>query len=241
MKTIEMQTDVLVIGGGLPGVCAAIAAAREGVRVVLLERSATLGGNCGPEIGVHPSDGHRLHPYLAATGIVGEIVEAAVRYNAKTNSKDMHYNVCMQWHMVMMEALKDAGVTVLLRHYAHTPEMDGARIKKVIAEDTATYKRVAVEAEIVIEASGDGNVAAEAGAEFRMGREAQSEYGERLAPPVADSITLGTSLVALVRKTDHEVKFIPPKDTPPLSWTVTPADFPPTLCTCGDPIACLPR
>lgn len=58
----QLEADILVLGGGLPGVCAAIAAAEMGMRVILVEHRLTLGGNCGPEIGVHPSDAHRFHP-----------------------------------------------------------------------------------------------------------------------------------------------------------------------------------
>ncbi|UCH34817.1 MAG: FAD-dependent oxidoreductase, partial [Armatimonadota bacterium] len=59
-----------------------------------------------------------------------------------------------------------------------------------------------------------GHVAARGGAEFRMGREAQSEFGERSAPEQADGITMGTSITALVRKASHPVEFVPPPGTP---------------------------
>ncbi len=71
-KTI--QADVLVIGAGLGGICAAIQAARLGCSVVLAEKQMTLGGNSSPEIGVHPSDAHVFHPSVAATGFVKEIM-----------------------------------------------------------------------------------------------------------------------------------------------------------------------
>lgn len=215
MKPVYYETDVLVIGGGLPGVCAAIASSRGGAKTIILERSLTLGGNCGPEIGVHPSDGHRYHPYMAATGIVAELIESANKACAKTDTADYHYNICLQWDRIMSEALEDAGVKVLRRHYAHTPVVEDGKITEVCCEDTATYNHVCIKVKnIVIDASGDGNVSAQAGAIFSMGREGKDEFGERLAPDVGDDVTLGSSLVALVRKTDHEVKFIPPKNTP---------------------------
>ncbi|MBE6538531.1 MAG: FAD-dependent oxidoreductase [Ruminococcaceae bacterium] len=215
MKTVNLRADVVVIGGGLPGVCAAIAASRGGADTILLERGMNLGGNCGPEIGVHPSDGHRFHPYMAATGVVAEIIDSAVKNSAKTNTFDYHYNICQQWDTVMAEELKKAGVKLLRRHYAHTPIVKEGRIVAIECEDTATYKHVRIDVNhIVIDASGDGNVSAEAGALFRHGREGKDEFGERMAPDKPDDITLGSSLVALVRKTDHEVKFTPPEGTP---------------------------
>lgn len=215
MKTVYYETDVLVIGGGLPGVCAAIAAKRNGAETIILERGMNLGGNCGPEIGVHPSDGHRYHPYMAATGIVSEIIEAATISSAKTNTDEYHYNICMQWDSVMSQMLKKEKVTLLRRHYAHTPIVENGRITEVHCEDTATYKHVCIRVRnVVIDASGDGNVSAQAGALYEMGREAKITYNERLAPDKADKITLGSSLVALVRKTEKEVKFVPPENTP---------------------------
>ena len=68
----KITTDVLVIGAGLAGVCAAVNAARSGCSVVLLEKYRTLGGNGGPEVGVHPSGAHRFHPYAVETGVMEE-------------------------------------------------------------------------------------------------------------------------------------------------------------------------
>ena len=212
----EYTCDILVLGGGLPGVCAAIAAAQGGLDVILVERSLTLGGNCGPEIGVHPSDAHRFHPYMISTGIVGRLIEDAAYYHAKTDSQDRHYNISMQWDMVMQTALDEAGVRVLRSHYAHTPYMDGSRIAAVECEDTLTYRRVRISVKnYVIDDTGDGNISERAGARFRMGREAAREFGERLAPEEADTITMGSSLVTLIRNTGAESPFFPGKDTPP--------------------------
>jgi hypothetical protein len=68
---------------------------------------------------------------------------------------------------------------------------------------------------VVIEASGDGEIGVLAGADFDVGSEAKSEYGERSAPEVRTNRVQGSSLVALVYRTDHEVVFVPPPNTPP--------------------------
>jgi len=215
-KMIHLQADILVLGGGLPGVCAAIEAAQAGANVILVERGRTLGGNCGPEIGVHPSDAHRFHTYMVSVGSVGKLIEDAAFEGAKTDTAWFHYNVSQRWDTIMTLALEKAGVRVLRCHYAHSPEVEDGKITAVICEDTATYKRVRIAVgSSVIDASGDGNISDLAGAQWRMGREARSEYNERIAPEVADSLTMGTSVVVLVHKTDHEVKFIPPEGTPP--------------------------
>ncbi len=212
----EISTDILVIGGGLPGVCAAVAAAQSGADVTLVERGLSLGGNCGPEVGVHPSDAHRFHPYAVTTGIVGRFIEDAAFSAAKTSANSNHYNISSQWDSVMSNALKNEGVRLLRRHYAHSPEILGDRIVAVYCEDTAAYKRVKINVKTaVIDDSGDGNVSDLAGALWRQGREAREEFGERCAPQTADSVTMGSSLVALVRDAGHPVPFIPPEGTPP--------------------------
>jgi len=218
----ETQTyDVVVVGGGLAAICAAIQAARLGCSVVLIEKDPVLGGNGGPLLGVHPSGAHSFHPYASELGIVGEIIEEAAWQRAKIRTHGQHYNTSQQYETVLKQKLDEAGVTVYRRTYgrdAETVELPGGRkrITAVIAEDTARFRTVRFEAKVgVIDGSGDGHVAMKSGASFRKGREAKSETGERSALDVADDITLGTSLTALCRRCSEPVEFIPPPGTPP--------------------------
>lgn len=212
----ELTTDVLVIGGGLSGVCAAVQAARLGCSVVLLEKFRTLGGNSGPEVGVHPSGAHRFHPYAAETGIIEEMIEEAAWRGAKTLTYDHHYNMSQMWDGVLHDTLVEAGVQVLRCHYAKSAVVEDGRIRQVLVEDISTYQtRTITVGCAVVDSSGDGNVSAAAGAEFRMGREARSTYGERSAPEQADDITLGSSLVGYISRKRKPVSFTPPPGTPP--------------------------
>ena len=211
----KISTDILVIGAGLAGVCAAITAARNGCSVVLLEKYRTLGGNGGPEVGVHPSGAHRFHPFAVETGVMEEIIEETAWRGAKTLTYDHHYNISQQWDTVMSDKLKSAGVTVLRCNYAKEPVVEDGAIKKVIVEDIGTYHTREITVNIaVVDSSGDGNVSALAGAEYRQGREAKATYGERSAPEREDNITLGSSVVGYVRKTGNEVPFVAPGNTP---------------------------
>ena len=214
----SLHADLLVIGAGLAGICASIQAARLGLDVILVEKSLVLGGNSGPDAGVHPSGAHRFHTFAAETGIIEELCETAAWQGAKTVTDEMHYNSSMLWDGVLYRALTDTGVTVLRSHYARDGVVENGRITSVILEDTGTYHtRIVHISTAVVEASGDGGVAAKCGAPWRMGRESREEYGERLAPEWADAITMGSSVVALVRKTDRPVAFIPPPGTPKFS------------------------
>jgi hypothetical protein len=213
-QEINIHTDILVIGAGLAGICASITAARLGCSVTLAEKSLVLGGNSGPDAGVHPSGAHRFHTFAAETGIIEQLTETAAWQGAKTASADMHYNSHMLWDGVLYRALRDVGVQVLRSHYARDCETENGRIKNVTLEDTGTYHtRIVHVGTAVIESSGDGHIAEQAGAEWRQGREGKQVYNERLAPDREDTITMGSSVVGLVRRADTPVQFIPPPGT----------------------------
>lgn len=213
---LVLGCDVLVIGAGVAGVCAAIQAARLGSDVILAEMDAVLGGNSGPNLGVHVSGAHSFHPYAGETGIIDELEAHAAAHHAKTRSYTMHYNISRLWEAELAAALDAAGVRVLKRHYACEPLMDGDRIAAVRLEDLGAFRSVLVRVgSCVVDASGDGQVAYLAGADYARGREGADVYGERSAPAQGDETTLGTSITALVRKADRPVPFTPPPGTPP--------------------------
>jgi hypothetical protein len=213
---LEEETDVVVIGSGMAGICAAIQASRLGCSTILLEKDEVLGGNSSPNLGIHISGAHSFHPYAAETGIINEIEEPAAYQGAKTHSHKYHYSITRQWDIILGIMMSESGVRVLRRNYAKGVICVGKRISEVIAEDTAVYRTRRIRVKVaVIDASGDGQIAFSAGADFRMGREARSEFGERGAPEKADCLTMGTSVTALVRKADRPIDFVPPPGTPP--------------------------
>ncbi len=212
---IERTCDVLVIGAGVAGVCAAIQAARLGSSVILAEMDAVLGGNSGPNLGIHVSGAHSFHPYAGETGIIDELEAHAAAHGAKTCSYGMHYNISRLWEAELATALDQAGVTVLKRHYAREPIMEGDRIAGVMLEDLGAYATCEIHVRhVVVDASGDGQIAFLAGADYARGREGKDVYGERSAPDQSDNETLGTSITALVRKASAPVSFAPPPGTP---------------------------
>ena len=87
---------------------------------------------------------------------------------------------------------------------------DGS-ILSVVAEQHTTEKTYRFSGKIFIDASGDGRIAFESGADFRMGREAKSEYNESMAPDEADSGTMGSSIFFNAREMEHRVPFTPPE------------------------------
>lgn len=215
---ITCTCDVLVIGAGVSGYCAAIQAGRAGCDTILLEKEAVLGGNSGPNLGVGITGADRYNAFGTETGLIHELQEEAAWNDAFTHvsAGTMPYNISRRNEAVVQEALERAGVRVLKRHYARQPIMAGRRIVGVLCEDLSAYRLVRVDVRhVVIEASGDGHIGALAGAEWDMGSESKAEFGERSAPLERSTTVQGSSLVAIAHKTDREVYFKPPAGTPP--------------------------
>jgi hypothetical protein len=225
-KEIEItyECDVLVIGSGVSGYCAAIQAGRCGCDTILVEKDEVLGGNSGPNLGVGITGADRYNAYATETGIIQELQEDAAWTHAYTHISPgtMPYNISRRFEAVVQEHLEKAGVRVLKRHFAKNPIMDDNRIVAVMAEDLAAFRTVKINVKrVVIEASGDGHIGSLAGADFDMGSEGRDEFGERSAPPERTNLVQGTSLVAIAHRTDHEVVFIPPP--------ITSSDFQPRI------------
>ena len=219
IRTIEdtLTCDVLVIGSGVAGYCAAIQASREGCDTILIEKDEVLGGNSSPNLGVGITGADRHNAFGSETGIIHEIHETQAWVNGFTpvTKGAMPYNISRRGEAVVQSALEEAGVRVFKRHYARAPRMDGSRIVGVIVEDTAAFRTIEIRVSgVVIEASGDGQIGVLAGADYDTGSEAASEYGERSAPTERRSWVQGTSLVALAIKRPEPIEFIPPPGTP---------------------------
>ncbi|OGV71992.1 MAG: hypothetical protein A3K19_22140 [Lentisphaerae bacterium RIFOXYB12_FULL_65_16] len=210
---IEETVDVLVIGGGVAAVCAAIAAGRNGCETALVEMDMCLGGNSGPLLGVHVSGAHSFHPYASETGIIEELELEAARQAAKTITLGHHYNISHQWDLVLEQGLRDAGVRVYRQHQARRALTEGRRVVGVIVEDIQHFRTKLFRVRHgIIDASGDGVVAVDAGASFMRGTESKARFGERSGPEKDSAITMGTSITALVRKASHPVDFVMPPE-----------------------------
>ena len=194
----QHECDVLVIGSGVSGYCAAIQAGRLGCRTILLEKDEVLGGNSGPNLGVGITGADRYNHYAAETGIIHETQEEGAWVQGFTQiiAGQMPYNISRRYEAVIQQYLEEAGVLVLKRHYARRPILgEGGAITAVLVEDLAAYQAVRIDVKhVVIEASGDGEIGALAGADFDVGSEAQSEFGERSAPAVRTNRVAGHEL-----------------------------------------------
>ena len=176
-----VSADVVVVGGGMAGLTAAIAAARNGASVVLVHDRPMLGGNCSSEVRLHikGADGSGAGKKTDAreSGIIEEL-----RLEEAAKNPQRSYSV---WDLVMYEWVKrEPRILLLLNsHCCGAGMASHDRIGEVLVSRPGTEDLFTVRARQYVDCTGDGRLGAEAGAEFRMGREAQSKYGESMAPP----------------------------------------------------------
>jgi len=205
MKTESHQADICVVGGGMAGLCAAIAAARHGASVVLMHDRPVLGGNASSECRVHicGADRHNHVKNMRETGILEEL-----RLENLARNPNRVFSV---WDALLYEKARfQEGLTLLLNCSCHAAEMDGDRIASIIGWQLTTETAHTVRAAIFIDCSGDGILAPLSGAEHRIGREARHEYGESIAPEAADRKTMGMTCLFQSREYPTSQPFTPP-------------------------------
>ena len=204
-KPHVLETDLLVAGGGLSGVCAALAAARNGARVVLVQDRSVLGGNASSEIKMHivGADCHGQKPGTRESGIMEELrLEDAYRNPAGCYS---------QWDLLLYEkVMLEPNIRLLLDTDVIAVEMDGATIKSARAVRHSTEDEFVITAKFFADCTGDGRLGFEAGADYHVGREAKTDYNESLGQEVADKQTLGSSILLTGRKFDTPQPFVSP-------------------------------
>ena len=186
--------DLVVVGGGVPGCCAAVAAARAGIRVALVQDRPVLGGNSSSEIRVW-SAGEQRHP------IVKEMRSLFM-------NRDPDNAVSDATRLAKLE--REPNVSVFLSHRVFGVEKEGAAIRAAKAVDLARNRVVAFEGRYFVDATGDGWLGYYAGADYRQGREARGEFNESFAPEKADGGTLGASLMWNSSEANDDVPFSAP-------------------------------
>ncbi|MBR2354656.1 MAG: FAD-dependent oxidoreductase [Clostridia bacterium] len=222
MKNISYQADLCVVGGGMAGLCCAIAAARHGSKVILVQDRPVLGGNASSEIrmwigGAYRSGGSVLD--IREGGIVEELF-----------LENFYLNPALKfpiWDSVLYgKAKAEKNLTLLLNTSCFDATMDGNRIASIRAWQSNAETFHHISATYFADCSGDSILAPLTGAEFMYGREAKATFHETIPPDVADQKTMGMSCLFQIRETDHKVSFTPPPwaykfesdaDLPPVS------------------------
>ena len=190
-----LKADFVVVGGGMPGTCAAVAAARRGLRVVLVQDRPVLGGNASGEIRVY---------------CAGEAKHDLIReLRGYFMNRDVNIPLCDLRRMRIVQDEKNLEVRLSTRAFGVEKKPDGT-IAAVKALDLKSNRVVRFEAPLFCDATGDGWVGYWAGADWRMGREARAEFDESRAPEKPDGDTLGASIMWTSADANAAVPFSAP-------------------------------
>lgn len=188
----EGPFDLVVVGGGFAGLCTSISAARLGCKVALVQDRPVLGGNNSSEVRVHlrgrmgyppyPNLGnlvHELDPFQYGNGQVARVYKDELKREKVDAEKNLF--LFPNTHVTVSETIV---------------EPDGSiRIRAVVGRNVETGRETKFVGKLFADCTGDGNLGAMAGAEWRMGRESKAETGESLAPEKPDRRIMGASLL----------------------------------------------
>ena len=203
-----LQTDILIAGGGPTGVPCAVAAAREGAKVILVQDRPVLGGNASSEIRMHvvgadAFGGRELEVEAREGGILEEFRLQQCVENPQRSATLLDLGL---YTLVRNEP----NITLLLNTTLVSAACDGKRIHRVRAERQSTEEAFEIEASAFIDCTGDGRLALEAGAAFIHGRENKEAFGEQHAQDTADRKTLGSSLLYQARRHEQPMPYTAP-------------------------------
>lgn len=178
--------DLVVIGAGMSGLCAAIAAARLGLKVALVQDRYILGGNNSSEVRVGLGGQINMPPYPSLGYILNEIGPDRIG-NARGAH---HYQDWKKWDVIAAEP----NISLFAGYTVVNAEMKDGKIVAVTAVEATNQNLIRISGNLFSDCTGDANLAVMAGAATMMGREARSEFGETLAPEKADDFTMGVSI-----------------------------------------------
>jgi hypothetical protein len=155
--------DLVVAGGGIAGTCAAVSAARLGLSVALVQDRPVLGGNNSSEVRVWLNGETNKPPFPHVGDLVKELDQKRRAHYGPTNTAEIYED---DKKLAVVKAEKN--IKLLLDTRANRVEMDGKRIKAVIAQEVATGKRLRLNARWFADCTGDACIGALAGADFEM-------------------------------------------------------------------------
>jgi hypothetical protein len=159
--------DLVVVGGGLAGTSAAVAAARLGLKVALVQDRPVLGGNASSEVRVWPEGHTNQKPYPRIGDVVDELT--GKRPPGAGNAKNAEiYDDQRKLDVVRAEP----NITLLLEHRVNAAAANDATIDSVVAQHTRSGRRVRLRASWFLDSTGDGVLGALAGADFEITKSA---------------------------------------------------------------------
>ena len=208
LNSIFIKADLVVVGGGISGVCAAIAAARLGKQVTLVQDRPVLGGNASSEVRLwilgatsHMGNNNR---WAREGGIMDEILVENMHRNPEGNP--------VIFDTILLDKVMQEQKIKLLLNTAvyHLTKNNADSIDSLIGFCSQNQTEYQLKAPIYIDASGDGILGFLSGAAFRMGAESMDEFGELFAPTKAYGELLGHSMYFYSKDAGKPIKYFPP-------------------------------
>lgn len=207
-KSVEISAGFIVVGGGIAGTCAAITAARKGVKVVLVQDRPVLGGNSSSEVRLwilgatsHMGNNNR---WAREGGVIDEILVENTFRNKEGNT--------IIFDTILLEKVtSEPNITLLLNTAVFDLEKkDSENISSVKAFCSQNSTEYILKAPLFCDASGDGIVGYKAGASFRMGAESSNEFGELFTPTEDYGELLGHTIYFHSKNVGKPVKYVAP-------------------------------
>lgn len=206
VNLIEKKYDIVVVGGGLSGMCAAIAAARHGANTAIVQNRSVYGGNASSEIRMHivGANSHAAKPDLAETGILMEMLLENKRRNPYASFPVFD---SVLWETVQFQE----NLTSYLNTNMDDVILENGRIRTIICHQNTTETELRLSADIFVDATGHGTLGVMAGCGSRLGTEARAEFNEPNAPDMANTDTMGNTLMFSAVNRGEKVIFEKPK------------------------------
>lgn len=194
--------DVVVVGGGMTGLCAALASAREGARTALIHDRPVLGGSASSEIRMHinGADANQCKRDAAETGIIHEIL-------LENKACNDYYNFSIWDNVLLQTACRQERLTLFLNTSMLDAELEGDRIRRVLCYQGTTETHLRVAGRVFIDCTGNGTLGYFAGADYRTGSEGKAEFHEPDAPDEPNGHRMGNTLLFKAVNRGHPVPF----------------------------------
>ena len=228
-QTIAEEFDLVVVGGGMAGICTAVSAARLGVKVALIQNRPVLGGNNSSEVRVGLSGLIFQQPYPNLGKLVDEIGSVGhwPLWEAKNNPETTRSKKILEIIEQNPEKkIHNAGpytnygddkkqrkveaednISLFLSTHVFDVEKSDDEIVAVLGKNIITGQEFRFKGRLFADCTGDGNLGFLAGADHRMGRESREETGETNAPEVPDGLVMGTSVQWYSEETKGSTSF----------------------------------